>query len=130
VRELILPILAPEGAVAKITGKVGSRFAGPAKVYDSEEDMLHGLERNEIQKGDGIVIRYEGPKGGFIALVRTGDRITLDADENPLSVDVSQEELAARRAEWTMPPYKATRGSLAKYIRLVQNASLGCATDE
>ena len=56
--------LAPEGAVAKITGKEGQRFSGPAKVYDSEEDMLHALERKEIAKGDVIVIRYEGPKGG------------------------------------------------------------------
>src|SRR5207248_10603101 len=56
--------LAPGGAVAKITGKEGLRFSGPAKVYDSEEDMLHALERNEIAKGDVIVIRYEGPKGG------------------------------------------------------------------
>ena len=56
--------LAPEGAVAKITGKEGLHFSGPAKVYDSEEDMLHALERNEIDKGDVIVIRYEGPKGG------------------------------------------------------------------
>ena len=56
--------LAPEGAVAKITGKEGLRFSGPAKVYDSEEDMLHALERGKINKGDVIVIRYEGPKGG------------------------------------------------------------------
>ena len=56
--------LAPEGAVAKITGKEGLSFTGPAKVYDSEEDMLHALERNEIVKGDVIIIRYEGPKGG------------------------------------------------------------------
>ncbi|NOZ11701.1 MAG: dihydroxy-acid dehydratase [Gammaproteobacteria bacterium] len=56
--------LAPGGAVAKITGKEGERFAGPAKVYDSEEDMLHALEENEIEKGDVVVIRYEGPKGG------------------------------------------------------------------
>src|SRR5712691_1881196 len=56
--------LAPEGSVAKITGKEGLRFSGPAKIYDSEEDMLHALERKEIQKGDVIVIRYEGPKGG------------------------------------------------------------------
>src|SRR5262249_37801346 len=56
--------LAPEGSVAKITGKEGLRFTGPAKVYDSEEDMLHALERKEIDKGDVIVIRYEGPKGG------------------------------------------------------------------
>ncbi|EMI42632.1 dihydroxy-acid dehydratase [Rhodopirellula sp. SWK7] len=56
--------LAPEGAVAKITGKEGLRFSGPARVYDSEEDMLAALERSEIQKGDVVVIRYEGPKGG------------------------------------------------------------------
>ncbi len=56
--------LAPEGAVAKITGKEGLRFSGPAKVYDGEEDMLHALERKEIVKGDVVIIRYEGPKGG------------------------------------------------------------------
>ena len=56
--------LAPEGAVAKITGKEGLRFSGPARVYDSEELMLASLERNEIKKGDVLVIRYEGPKGG------------------------------------------------------------------
>jgi dihydroxy-acid dehydratase len=56
--------LAPQGAVAKITGKEGNRFAGPAKVYDCEEDMLHALEKNQIVKGDVIIIRYEGPKGG------------------------------------------------------------------
>jgi dihydroxy-acid dehydratase len=56
--------LASEGAVAKITGKEGTTFTGTAKVYDSEEDMLHGLEAKQIAKGDVIVIRYEGPKGG------------------------------------------------------------------
>ena len=56
--------LAPEGSVAKITGKEGERFAGPAKVYDSEEAMLAGLEKKEIIKGQVVVIRYEGPKGG------------------------------------------------------------------
>jgi dihydroxy-acid dehydratase len=56
--------LAPEGAVAKITGKEGTRFEGTAKVFDSEEDMLAGLERKQIEKGDVIIIRYEGPKGG------------------------------------------------------------------
>jgi dihydroxy-acid dehydratase len=56
--------LAPEGAVAKITGKEGERFSGPAKVYDSEEAMLAGLEKKEISKGHVVVIRYEGPKGG------------------------------------------------------------------
>jgi dihydroxy-acid dehydratase len=56
--------LAPGGAVAKITGKEGLRFSGPARVYDCEEDMLKGLERAEIKKGEVVVIRYEGPKGG------------------------------------------------------------------
>ncbi len=172
--------LAPEGAVAKITGKEGLRFSGPAKVYDSEEDMLHSLERKEIAKGDVIVIRYEGPKGGPgmpemltptsaimgaglgkdvalitdgrfsggshgfivghispeaqeggpIALLRNGDRVTLDAEKNTLDVELSDEQLAARKKEWTQPSYKATRGTLAKYIRLVKSASQGCVTDE
>ncbi|MEM7323330.1 MAG: dihydroxy-acid dehydratase [Actinomycetota bacterium] len=56
--------LAPEGAVGKITGKEGLRFSGPARVFDSEEDMLAGLEQGRITSGDVIVIRYEGPKGG------------------------------------------------------------------
>src|SRR5215216_4413183 len=56
--------LAPQGSVAKITGKEGERFAGPAKAFDSEEAMLAGLEKGEITKGHVVVIRYEGPKGG------------------------------------------------------------------
>ena len=56
--------LAPHGSVAKITGKEGSRFSGPARVYDSEEAMLAGLEDKQIHKGDVVIIRYEGPKGG------------------------------------------------------------------
>jgi dihydroxy-acid dehydratase len=56
--------LAPEGSVAKITGKEGLRFEGPAKVFDCEEDMLAAMERGEIGKGVVVVIRYEGPKGG------------------------------------------------------------------
>jgi dihydroxy-acid dehydratase len=172
--------LAPEGAVAKITGKEGLSFTGPARVFDSEEDMLQGLEQGQIQKGDVIIIRYEGPKGGPgmpemltptsaimgaglgkdvalmtdgrfsggshgfivghvtpeaqeggpIALVQNGDIVTIDATKNEISMAVSDEELAKRRAAWTMPPYKATRGTLAKYIRLVKNASQGCVTDE
>jgi dihydroxy-acid dehydratase len=172
--------LAPEGAVAKITGKEGLRFSGPARVFDSEEDMLHALENGKIGKGDVIVIRYEGPKGGPgmpemltptsaimgaglgkdvalitdgrfsggshgfivghvtpeaqtggpIALVRDGETIELDAVANTITVDVDAAELAKRRAAWTMPPYKNTRGTLAKYIRLVQSASHGCVTDE
>ena len=56
--------LAPGSAVAKITGKEGQRFSGPARVFDSEEDMLAALEAGRIGKGDVIVIRFEGPKGG------------------------------------------------------------------
>ncbi len=172
--------LAPEGAVAKITGKEGTVFSGPARCYDSEELMLAALERQEIQKGDVIVIRYEGPKGGPgmpemltptsaimgaglgkhvalitdgrfsggshgfivghvtpeaqeggpIGLLHDGDRITIDAAKNTLSVDLSDSELSSRRKAWKMPPYKADRGTLAKYIRLVKSASLGCVTDE
>jgi len=56
--------LAPGTAVAKITGKEGARFSGPARVFDSEEDMLAALERGAIHRGDVVIIRYEGPKGG------------------------------------------------------------------
>ena len=56
--------LAPDSAVAKITGKEGSRFRGPARVFDSEEAMLAALEQGTIQRGDVVIIRYEGPKGG------------------------------------------------------------------
>ncbi|MCB9421548.1 MAG: dihydroxy-acid dehydratase [Ardenticatenaceae bacterium] len=172
--------LAPDGAVAKITGKEGLVFTGTARVYDSEEDMLAGLEAGHIQKGDVIVIRFEGPKGGPgmpemltptsaimgaglgkdvalmtdgrfsggshgfivghicpeaqeggpIALVQNGDQITIDAENNTISVAISDEEMAARRAAWVMPPYKATRGTLYKYIKNVKSASEGCVTDE
>ncbi|HET6325258.1 MAG TPA: dihydroxy-acid dehydratase [Planctomycetaceae bacterium] len=56
--------LAPDGAVAKITGKEGLKFSGPARCFDSEEDMLHSLEKGGIKKGDVVIIRFEGPKGG------------------------------------------------------------------
>ena len=56
--------LAPDGAVGKITGKEGVRFTGPANVFDSEEEMLAALEQHQIKKGDVVIIRYEGPKGG------------------------------------------------------------------
>jgi dihydroxy-acid dehydratase len=171
--------LAPTGSVAKITGKEGERFEGVAKVYDSEEAMLAGLEKKEITKGHVVVIRYEGPKGGPgmpemltptsaimgaglgadvalltdgrfsggshgfiighitpeaqeggpIALVRDGDRIIVDATACELRVDVSDAELAKRRAAWTAPPLKTARGVLAKYVRLVRSASEGCTTD-
>jgi dihydroxy-acid dehydratase len=172
--------LAPDGAVGKITGKQGLHFAGPARVFDSEEDMLKGLQEGRIQKGDVIVIRYEGPKGGPgmpemltptsalagagfidsvalitdgrfsggshgfiighvcpeaqdggpIALVQDGDRIRIDDESHTIQVDVSDDEMARRKADWKMPRFKAERGTLAKYIRLVKPASEGCVTDE
>ena len=172
--------LAPGGSVAKITGKEGLRFSGPARVFDCEEDMLAGLEKGEIRKGEVVVIRYEGPKGGPgmpemltptsaimgaglgqdvalitdgrfsggshgfiighvvpeaqeggpIGLIRDGDVITIDAESKRLDVDVSDEEIAQRRAAWQMPAYKATRGTLYKYIKNVKDASQGCVTDE
>ncbi len=63
-------------------------------------------------------------------MVSNNDRITIDASRNSLTVDLSDEEMSARRKDWTMPPYKADRGTLAKYIRLVKSAALGCVTDE
>ena len=172
--------LAPGGSVAKITGKEGETFSGPANVFDSEEDMLRALEQKRINKGDVVVIRYEGPKGGPgmpemltptsaimgaglgndvamitdgrfsggshgfiighvvpeaqeggpIGLIRNGDKINIDAVKNVISVELSDAELSKRKAEWKMPPYKATRGTLHKYIKTVKNASEGCVTDE
>ena len=171
--------LAPEGAVAKITGKEGLSFTGVALPYDSEEDMLRALERGEIGPGSVILIRYEGPKGGPgmpemltptsaimgaglgqdvalitdgrfsggshgfimghvtpeaqeggpIALVERGDEISIDAVSHTITLSVPEAELAARREAWTEPPLKATRGTLAKYIRTVSSASSGCVTD-
>ena len=81
----------------------------------------------------GFIVGHITPEaqvGGPVALVANGDKITIDAVNNTLMVDVSDEELAARRKTWTAPPYKATRGTLYKYIKNVRSASLGCVTDE
>ena len=75
-------------------------------------------------------ITPEAQVGGPIALVVNGDQITIDAAKNTLSVALSDEELAARHKSWTPPPYKATRGTLYKYIKNVKSASEGCVTDE
>jgi dihydroxy-acid dehydratase len=171
--------LATEGAVAKITGKEGLRFTGPAKVYDSEELTLEAIQQGKVVHGDVVVIRYEGPKGGpgmremlsitgalmgaglgksvalitdgrfsggthgfvvghiapeaqeggAIALLQEGDLITIDAERNQLEVQLTDAELAIRRARWVAPPYKATKGVLYKYIKSVTSASQGCVTD-
>jgi dihydroxy-acid dehydratase len=72
----------------------------------------------------------EAQEGGPIALVRDGDSISIDAKKHAIELEVPTEELARRRAGFRAPPLKATRGTLAKYIRSVSSASLGCVTDE
>ena len=172
--------LAPEGSVAKITGKEGLYFQGKARVFDCEEDMLEALSKDSNSfKGTVIVIRYEGPKGGPgmpemltptsaimgaglgkecalitdgrfsggshgfvighvtpeaqvggpISLVKEGDVITVDAEKKVMDIEISADELAARKAAWKAPPLKATSGTLYKYIKNVISASEGCVTD-
>ena len=72
----------------------------------------------------------EAQEGGPIALVQDGDVITIDAVANSISVAVDDQEMAQRKAGWSMPAYKATRGTLYKYIKNVKSASEGCVTDE
>ncbi len=171
--------LAPGGSVAKTTGSEAVRFRGPARVFDSEEAMLAALQQGRIRKGDVVIIRYEGPKGGPgmpemltptsalvgaglsgevalltdgrfsggsrglivghitpeaqdggpIALVEDGDMVTVDTAARRIDVELPEDQWAHRRARWTPPPLKATRGVLARYIRSVTSASEGCVTD-
>src|SRR5450631_2798826 len=171
--------LAPEGAVAKITGKEGLHFHGRARVFNSEEDSLKGILDGKVQSGDVVVIRYEGPKGGpgmremlsptaaimgrglgkqvalitdgrfsggshgFVvghvspeaaqggplALVKTGDGVTIDAEHREITLQVGAAELKRRRKSWVPPKPYARRGALAKYARQVSSASLGAVTD-
>jgi dihydroxy-acid dehydratase len=171
--------LAEEGAVAKITGKEGEYFEGPAIVFDDEFSAIEGIKNGDVQKGQVLVIRYEGPKGGpgmpemlkptsaimgvglgkdvamvtdgrfsggshgfvvghvspeaqeggLIAMVKNGDLIKIDAVNNIILADLTDEEIAKRRAEWTAPPLKATFGALYKYAKVVSSAAKGCVTD-
>ncbi len=172
--------LAPTGAVAKITGKEGTQFTGRAKVFHSEEESLDKILAGEVEAGDVVVIRYEGPKGGPgmremlsptsaiigkglgssvalitdgrfsggshgfvvghvtpeaaeggpIALVENGDTIIIDAEANQISLDISDEEMEQRRANWKPQPPRYTRGVLAKYAKTVSSASEGAVTDK
>jgi dihydroxy-acid dehydratase len=171
--------LAPEGAVAKITGKEGLSFKGTARVFNSEEKALAGILGGKVKAGDVVVIRYEGPRGGpgmremlsptsaimgkglgrevalitdgrfsggshgFVvghispeaalggplALVKTGDEITIDSQRREITLHVAAGELKRRAKSWAPPPPYARRGALAKYSRQVSSASLGAVTD-
>jgi len=171
--------LATEGAVAKITGKEGLCFTGNAKVFDAEEQALQSILKGEIIKGDVIVIRYEGPKGGpgmremlsptsavmgkglgkevalitdgrfsggthgfvvghitpeayvggTLAIIETGDSITIDAENRQLTLHLDDAEINRRMAQWQQPAPRYTRGVLAKYAHLVSSASVGAVTD-
>ncbi|KAF2186631.1 dihydroxy-acid dehydratase-like protein [Zopfia rhizophila CBS 207.26] len=178
--EILRGNLAPDGAVAKITGKEGLKFIGKAMVFDKESQLDAALNAGKIPRRENLVlvVRYEGPKGGpgmpeqlkasaalmgakltnvalitdgrysgashgFIvghicpeaavggpvAVVRNGDTITIDAVENRIDMDVSDEEIKKRLAEWKAPRMPVTRGVLAKYARLVGDASHGAMTD-
>ena len=172
--------LAEKGSVAKISGKEGEKFTGPARVFDGEKDLVAGIANGRVKKGDVVVIRYEGPKGapgmpemlkptsaitgaglgkdvalitdgrfsggshgfvvghitpeafegGLIALVQDDDIIELDAVNNKITLQVTDEVIAARRKSWKQPPLKVTKGVLYKYAKFVKDASEGCVTDE
>jgi dihydroxy-acid dehydratase len=171
--------LAPEGAVAKITGVKSPRIIGPARVFESEEACLAAILAGQIRPGDVIVIRNEGPRGGPgmremlaptsaiigaglgdsvglitdgrfsggtyglvvghvapeaavggpIGLIRDGDAVTIDAERRLLAVELSDQELDRRRAQWRPPGPRYTAGVLFKYARQVSSASLGAVTD-
>ena len=172
--------LAPEGAVAKITGKEGLSFSGSARVFESEEECLKGVLDGTVIKGDVLVIRYEGPKGapgmremlsptsaimgkgmgedialitdgrfsggshgfvvghvtpeavegGPIAIIETGDKISIDAENNTVNLDLSDAEIAERLSKWQKPAARYTRGVLAKFAASVSSASEGAVTDK
>jgi dihydroxy-acid dehydratase len=171
--------LAPEGAVAKLTGKEGERFEGRARVFEGEERATRAILAGRVRAGDVVVIRNEGPRGGPgmremlsptsaimgrglgaqvalitdgrfsggshgfvvghispeaalggpIGLLRTGDRISIDARRRELRVELSAAELRRRRAAFKPRPPFATHGALAKYAQLVGSASRGAVTE-
>ncbi|KUG10713.1 dihydroxy-acid dehydratase [Elizabethkingia sp. HvH-WGS333] len=172
--------LAEKGSVAKISGKEGEKFEGPARVFDGEKKLIEGISSGKVKSGDVVVIKNEGPKGapgmpemlkptsaiigaglgksvalitdgrfsggthgfvvghvtpeafdgGLIGLVEDNDIIEIDAVNNSLTLKVSDEEIAQRRANWQQPKLKVTSGVLYKYAKLVKDASQGCVTDE
>ena len=171
--------IAPEGAVAKITGNEGLTFTGTARCFHGEEAALGAILDGSVVAGDVLVVRYEGPRGGPgmremlsptsaisgrglsdsvalitdgrfsggshgfvighitpeafdggpIALIEDGDTITIDAEAKTISVALDHDELARRKSNWHQPAPYATRGTLAKYAKLVSSASEGAVTD-
>ncbi|MGI9534331.1 MAG: dihydroxy-acid dehydratase, partial [Thermodesulfobacteriota bacterium] len=171
--------LAPEGAVAKISGQEGTKFSGNAIVFNSEEESLKAILDGRVKKGHVIVIRYEGPKGGpgmremlsptsavtgkglgndvalitdgrfsggthgfvvghitpeafdggTIAVIKNGDKITIDSITREINLNISKKELSERIKKWKQPKPKETKGTLAKYAKLVSSASEGAVTD-
>jgi dihydroxy-acid dehydratase len=170
--------LAPEGAVVKLAGTERTQQTGPARVFDSEEDCYRAVKDQQIDPGDVVVIRNEGPvggpgmremlqvtaaivgeglgesvamvtdgrfsgatrglmighvspeaaKGGPIAAIREGDEITVDIDNRRLDVDLSDEEIARRVAEYESPSSPFGKGVMAKYAATVSSASEGAVT--
>ena len=171
--------LAPLGAVVKVAGLDVDHFDGRARVFDGEDAAMAAVLGEQIQAGDIVVIRYEGPKGGpgmremlaptsaimgaglgndvalitdgrfsggthgFVvghitpeaynggplAIIRDGDKITIDAERRQLKLAISKAELNRRTAAWHQPKPNYTAGVLAKYAHLVTSASLGAVTD-
>lgn len=171
--------IAPDGAVAKISGQEGTRFSGTARVFDSEETCMAAILDGTVVAGDVIVIRYEGPKGGPgmremlsptsaimgrglgnevalitdgrfsggshgfvvghitpeamvggpIAIIKDGDMITIEAQNNEINLGVSAAEIEQRLRAWTAPKPNVQRGVLAKYAKTVGSASAGAITD-
>lgn len=172
--------LAEQGSVAKISGKEGELFEGPARVFDGEFELIEGINSGKIKAGDVVVIRYVGPRGGpgmpemlkptsaiigaglgslvalitdgrfsggthgfvvghitpeaydggTIALVKDDDVIEINVAKKAITLKLSDEEIASRKASWKQPALKATKGILFKYAKYVKNAAEGCVTDE
>jgi len=170
--------LAPDGCVIKLSGQQRMDHAGPAKVFNREEDAFAAIKKGKIKAGDIIVIRYEGPRGGPgmremlhvtgalqgaglgdkvalmtdgrfsgathgfmvghvapeaadggpIALLKNGDRITIDVKKRRLDVDLSPAEMKRRRKGWKPPKPRYTAGVLAKYAAHVGSAAEGALT--
>ena len=170
--------ICPDGAVVKVAGTERNSHVGPARVFENEQECFAAVKAGEIEKGDVIVIRNEGPaggpgmremlqvtaalvgegmgehvalltdgrfsgatrglmighvapesvKGGPIAAIREGDTITIDIEARKLEVDLSDEVIATRVAEFRIPDPIYTRGVMAKYADAVSSASLGAIT--